>query len=676
MAKKKKQNQSKAKNIVEKNISPQPKGEQFPPYFTNHKLLYLKLFLISVLLYIVTVGHDFTQDDAIVLTANDYTKEGIKGIPKILKYDTFKGFFKVEGKDNLVEGGRYRPLTLIMFAIGYELWGDNPMPYHLMSILWYGLTVVLLFIVFLKLLQSRNNTGYMYFVAFVTALLFAIHPIHTEVVANIKGRDEILTLFFSLAAMWFSLRNEGEEESISNELLAGILFFLALMAKEMAVVFIPIVAISFFVFKRKTIAESLSKTVPYIISFAAFFAIRSYVLETFTKEKAPPPTELMNNAFLKYADRTDNVLQIVDMETGEKFATIFYTLGLYIKLLIFPHPLTHDYYPRAIPIMQFSDPQVGLSILIYIALIGFGIWGVLKRNHIAYGVAFFLTSLFLVSNIPLSIGVNMAERFAFIPSIGFCFIAAVLLYQLCKKMNNGKKITEYIQFQPAMVILIIVFAAASYKTITRAMVWKDNYTLFTTDWSKYPNSAKMRNSMGGINSDNSQLEGTKGTPREIEMLNKSLEHSTAAIQIHPLYKGPYLIRGNTHFYLKQYDKAIADYQMVLKLDPDNVDAVNNLKIVQEAQKNDGYLQIEQEAISASQKGDHDTAIAKFSQLTQMLPTEAKYKFFLAMAYLEKGDPQTALIHAEQAKAINKDPNNTARIEDGITRIKSVIQGGQ
>jgi len=85
----------------------------------QNKKIYLILFIFTFLLYGNTLTHDFALDDAIVITDNDFTKKGIRGIPDILTNDTFTGFFGV--KKNLVSGGRYRPLSLVLFAIEYQL---------------------------------------------------------------------------------------------------------------------------------------------------------------------------------------------------------------------------------------------------------------------------------------------------------------------------------------------------------------------------------------------------------------------------------------------------------------------------------------------------------------------------------------------------------------------------
>ncbi|MBE0640560.1 MAG: tetratricopeptide repeat protein, partial [Bacteroidales bacterium] len=80
---------------------------------------------LAIVLYANTLPLDYALDDTLILTGNEFTKQGIRGIPEIMTNDAFTGFF---GKQkSLVAGGRYRPLSQVMFAIEYELFGFNPM---------------------------------------------------------------------------------------------------------------------------------------------------------------------------------------------------------------------------------------------------------------------------------------------------------------------------------------------------------------------------------------------------------------------------------------------------------------------------------------------------------------------------------------------------------------------
>lgn len=111
------------------------------------------LIVLSLLFYVNTLSNDFAVDDSIVIVKNEYVRKGLSGIPDILNKDTFRGFFKTEGKDKLVSGGRYRPLSLILFAFIYQFFGDAAWIYHLVNILLYTLLGVLLYKVLGRMLD-------------------------------------------------------------------------------------------------------------------------------------------------------------------------------------------------------------------------------------------------------------------------------------------------------------------------------------------------------------------------------------------------------------------------------------------------------------------------------------------------------------------------------------------
>ncbi len=117
---------------------------QSPSFFNNIMLQSGLIFAFAFLLYANTLTHGFVLDDAIVITDNMFTQQGIKGVGGILSNDTFFGFFKVEGKEALVTGGRYRPMTLVLFAILYQF-STGPFLFHFFTVLLFALTCVVLY---------------------------------------------------------------------------------------------------------------------------------------------------------------------------------------------------------------------------------------------------------------------------------------------------------------------------------------------------------------------------------------------------------------------------------------------------------------------------------------------------------------------------------------------------
>jgi protein O-mannosyl-transferase len=618
-------------------------------FWLNTRLQASILFITAFLLYANTLQHQYALDDAIVITQNMFTTEGVKGIGGILKYDTFYGFFKEEGKANLVAGGRYRPFTLIMFAIENQLFGQKPFIGHLFNVLWFAATCVLLYLLLLKLLNYYNadkkgeQTASNTFIAFAAALLFTVHPIHTEVVANIKGRDEIIALLGSLSAVWFSLKafeNQGTKYIVYS-VLTFVLSLIAVMSKENAITFVVIVPLIYWFFKKNNWIDNLKPLIPFALSAIAFIILRGAVIGyTFGSEQ----NEMLNNPYIKIVNN-----QYIPFETGEKMSTIIYTLGKYIGLLIFPYTLTHDYYPNHISIMPFGDPIVTLSLVLHIALLYFMVKNWQKRSLLSFSMAFYFITLSIVSNLVFPVGTHMAERFIFMPSVAFCLICALFFAKILRG-GTGK-------MQMAMGILLAVVALFSLKTITRNPVWKDDYTLFSSDVSTSENSAKVQCAVGGQQIDRAVKMEDK-TQRDIQ-LREAVEHLNRSIQIHPNYKEPYNLLGNAYTHLGEATNAVSAYKNALKIDPSFKVAQSNLNLVA---GNAQVQELKNLGLDAGKtKQDFDKAIGYFKQALALAPDDAQIYSYLGTCYGMKGDPKNAIDVLEKALKLREDKQDALNL---------------
>jgi len=633
---------------------------------TNRALHCAILFFLSCAIYVNTLGHDYALDDAIVITDNEYTVQGFGEMDKILSKDTFRGFFKEDGKDKLVSGGRYRPMTLLMFAVEYKMFGGKPWIGHLMNVLLYGLLCVVLYLVLLKLFLARGVREEAYFVAFAGALLFAAHPIHTEVVANIKGRDEIMTLLGSLGALLFALKS-FETKQIKWAIFAGLTFFIGLLSKENAITFLAVMPLAFFIFTKAKAEDILLQMAPIVVATVAFLAIRFSILGF---DLGDTSRELMNNPFLKLEGN-----RYVDFTFMEKMARVFYTLIDYVKLQIFPHPLTHDYYPLQVDVRSFANPKALFSLLFHF---GIGIYALMrlpKKDPIAFGILFYIATLSIVSNIFFPIGTNMGERFIFMPSVGFCLIVAVLLYRLSQKLSNRN-----IGLGIAMGVALL-FAGKSF---VRNMVWYDNLTLFTNDVKISTNSAKANIEAGGELVTRS-IEPQFASKKD-KMLKDAVVYLNKAIEIHPSYKNAHLLLGNAHNYLKQYDQSVKSYQNALALDPNYSEANNNLAITYQNAgrywgEEKGNLQKALQNLNAAYQmrpneyetlrllgvaygiaQDHAKAIDFFTKATKAKPSEAGAFYNLGSAYFNGGDQEKGAFYHNKAKQMN--PNIVQEMQQG------------
>jgi len=373
--------------------------------------------------------------------------------------------------------------------------------------------------------------------------------------------------------------------------------------------------------------------------------------------------ELMNNPFLTIENG-----RWVQLSLGDKMATIIYTLGKYAQLLIFPHPLTHDYYPRHVDIMSWGNWQVILSTLLYLGLGVIGLIGLLKKRLWSYGILYYLITLSVVSNIAFPVGTNMSERFLFMPSVGFCLLVTCLPFASFK----GKTILAKKQ-QLLLILGSIVLLLLSAKTIHRNFAWKNNFTLFTTDVQVSKNSAKLRNSAGGELTA-AAIKETNETKRTA-MLQEAIGHLNEAIKIHPTYKNAYLLLGNAHNYLKQFDPAIQAYDKALRLDPNYTDAFNNRAITYrdgglffgqqqgDLKKSIEYLTEAQKAlpndyetvfglgVAQGMSGNLAQAIALFSKSTELQPNSAGAWRNLGNAYMNAGDTIKGTAALQKAAAL-------------------------
>ncbi len=523
------------------------KTTYFPASFwRTHAIAALILMLAGFGLYAISLNFDYVLDDKIVYTDNDLVKKGFAGIGPIFSTESFQGYFG-EQKD-LVEGGRYRPLSLVTFAMEFALFGQKEWVSHLINVILYVLTGLLLFrVLFLFFPNKKEETDLidsLFSLPFIAALLFVLHPIHTEVVANVKGRDEILCLLGGLAAIYCLFRYYVQDKNGFLWFGIGVLsLLLALFGKENAITFVGVIPLSLYFFAKLDVKKLSISTAGLIGVFVVWFMIRSQVLG-FAFTSGTEVTDLMNNPFY-------------GMNVGEKFATIFHTLGLYVKLLFFPHPLTHDYYPYHIPIMQWSDWQVILSLIVNLAIVGVAIWGFLKKNVWGYASLFYLMTLSITSNLPFTIGTFMNERFVYISSVGVCIALAYLFHTvLTKKMAR-----------PIVMGLLGLYAIGFIvKTATRVPDWQSEYTLNEAAIKISKNSARANLFWGSALFKRYQAE----TDHEIRkpILAEATYHIDRALEINPRYGSAITMKSGTaaenYRYDKDLDKLLASFSQVLR----------------------------------------------------------------------------------------------------------------
>ncbi len=616
----------------------------------KHRLFIQPAIIVffSIVLYSNTLTHRYALDDSIVITENQFTKQGIKGIRDIFTNDSFTGFFKT--KKELVQGGRYRPLSIATFALEYQFFGEKPSVSHLINILLYSLTGLAIWIFLRTILKGTTNNVFSELLPLFAALLFIFHPVHTEVVANIKGRDEILALLFALIAMVLVIRY-AEAQKIYQLVLGSLSFFLALLSKENAITFLILIPAALILFKYPGLKKSILIIFSLSVTALIYFVIRTSVTGGL---KSSIPDELMNNPFL-YASH------------GQKAATIIFTLGVYLKLLVIPHPLTFDYYPYHIALRNWNL-LILLILFLYLGLLLISAYLISKArrqtvltNMLVFAMIFYLITLFLVSNIPFNMGIFMNERFIYFSSIAYCIIIAWFIITVGTKFRKQ----QFFRIACLSVILLLY----GYKTIDRNKAWKDNYTLFTTDVKISENSAKSNCSAGGIIYESSLP--VKDEQQKKQMLHAASVYLRKALNIHPRYVDAWQLLGNVSYEESEYLNALNCYLKVFEINPDDATTWQNTEVV--LNKYDSIdkkilickklLQIDPDRFSINYmvgnlygkyKGDMAQAIIYLSRAYRVNPRSYEVCKDLGVAYGMSGDLPASIKWFNRAMEINPD----------------------
>ncbi|MBS1612954.1 MAG: hypothetical protein JST49_09050, partial [Bacteroidetes bacterium] len=291
-------------------------------------------------------------------------------------------------------------------------------------------------------------------------------------------------------------------------------------------------------------------TVALLIPAAVFLALRSaYTQSSIITDSSP---EILNNPFVPPYN-----------EFAIRWGTTIYTFLRYYWMMIFPHPLTHDYYFNQVPYYKLSDGMAIFSLLATVGLVVYALVKLRSKDLVSFGILFFFITFSVASNVLFTVGVLMNERFIYMSSLGFCIILA---YFIVRYIKNPKGI---------LTVLIVLLSLYSVRTYTRNFDWKDSFTLFRRDVKYSPNSAKIQTSVGGDLTKAAQsnislfrdsgmirtILADLGTPADeitrIEampdsmisktLFDSSIVHLNAAVTIYPGHSNAWLMLGNAYY---------------------------------------------------------------------------------------------------------------------------------
>jgi protein O-mannosyl-transferase len=499
---------------------------------------------VALILYINTLGHQFALDDYSLIIENKSTQKGFAGIGEILK--TSYRFGYVMSEDEL-----YRPLSKVIFAIQWQLSPNNPFPGHLTNVLLYALTGFILMLVLRKYFQSVT-------LAFIASLLFIAHPIHTEVVANIKSLDEILSLLFNLLTLNF-IFNYSKTRSTSQLVFTFISFFLAMLSKESSVTFLAVFIAAWYFFVKADWKLFIKAGGAALGAFILFMLIRSSIVGGVVSLKPSAADNLIMSA----------------PDAAHRFATAVSIFGLYIQKLIFPHPLVFDYSFNQLPVVGMGDWQFLLTIVILLAVTILAFKNISKKPVWVFGFISFLAVASVASNIIIIIGTSMGERLMYAPSLGFCIMIAGFISKAGFSDDALIAKDHFISNKRIYIPLSIVIVLFSIRTITRNPVWKSNYNLYSNDVLLSPNSTRTHYYLGNLLIKEEMLSGKTPTQKD-SILKKGISELEKSVAIYPGFTDAWNQMGVAYWRLKNFDKAKSSYEQALKANPNDATVHNNI----------------------------------------------------------------------------------------------------
>lgn len=429
---------------------------------------------------------------------------------------------------------------------------------HFNNIWTFALGCILLYLVFSRYFFRGNQD-----LAFLAALLFTMHPIHSEAIANVKSRDEIFSLIFISLTFFYSFRYI-ETKQVLNVFWACLTFLLALLSKEYAILLLFLVPLSIYFFTEndfdfKTFFKTVEFRQTFLIGLAFVFCafMMTYLKRDFDMHALPgakpirsfwlfPFLYILVGIYLLGANKKNNFLKLVSwlffvtlfyiamrwmavklkpgvpdteilnnpylLATGEeRFCTKTYVLLKYLILQLFPHPLSSDYSFNSILYRHFNSWDFILSLVVHISLVVAAVYYTLKKHVLGFAFMTYILFGLLIANILMDIGATMGERLIFHSSIGFCIAAAFLIVTLLDKLSVVSLAAKQVTL--TMFVLVVGFLFG-IKTWERNFDWKNDVTLFLKDVQTMPNSVLCLGNAGARYVDLSGTRDILGTKLE------------------------------------------------------------------------------------------------------------------------------------------------------------------
>jgi tetratricopeptide (TPR) repeat protein len=595
--------------------------------------------LAAILVYLNSLGNGFAYDDVWVIRDRDVVQD-IGQIWRIVSMEYWPQIF---------QSGLYRPITLLSFAIDWALWGGNPFGFHLLNVLLHAAASGLAFVFLTRFFPWWG--------ALAGGLVFAVHPVHTEVVANIVGRGELLAAIGILwAALVYTRAVRGRGLTAATILAIAALYALAGFSKEGGIVLpglllvtdLPLLARrqlgSFRDYARTRVPLLAVLTVVLGLLLAARWAVLGAAVENI-----PDPVFAIDHSF------------------PTRFFTMARVWPRYLELLMVPVQLSADYGP-AIILPVKSITILGLAGLLAVIALGTTAVVLFRRApEFAMALAWFAVGIAPVSNLIFVAEIILAERTLYTPSIAFSVIAALLVVKARPALRRW-----------VVAAVVLWIAGFSVVTVRRNPVWYSTDTVFEELRRSHPESVRLLFGVATQLMRNGQWEEARVWFRR-------------AIEVWPHY-GPFLVEYGFYLYqrgeYREADEMVSSavayeprqrdwnrFLIAIRVRAEDWEAA--LEAVRAARHNlgsDGFFYL-MEAESLAQLGRYPEALEAQEAAVRIYLEDSTWETRLVLALLRAaaGDTATALSDLRWAReAQDAHPEVADSLEAAWTGVRCVL----
>ncbi len=616
------------------------------------------ILLFTFIVYYPVLKCGFTSwDDPLYVTENP-----------LIRNFSFENILRIFSFRESV-AANYHPLTILSLAIDYHFAKLNPATYHFINLLFHLFNTLLVYIFIYKLSKGKM------FGALLSALIFAIHPMHVESVAWVSERKDVLYTFFFLLSMIFYLKYK-ESQKIRLLIFTFLLFLFSVLSKAMAVV-LPVVLILIDYYEgRKLSIKNLAEKVPFFVISLIF-------------------------GFLAIGIQSKESIASYETFTfTQRIGFGFFGFFMYIWKLLLPLNLSTFYpYPTlgkeiAYPASIYIPAAIGFLILMAACFILVRKYEKLKP--LAFGIAFYLTTVIFVLQF-ISVGqVIMADRYSYVSYIGLLFPLGIYLHNFRESKPVLKNILP--------VFILIVALIFSYISRERIRVWENTDTLWTSVINKYPyppwkieiayvgrgryfaeknelekaladfntllsmktKNAAVYNNLGNIYGVKGQAFQNSGdTLNAGQAFGKSLDYYSTALSLDSTGStSTYVNRATAYIFMKEYKLAAEDFNRAIIQDPGNnslvekrayayfmsgnwTQAVTDYNYLLSVSPGRTYM-FQYRGTALMNNGKYREAINDFNITIQREPQNAQAYYNLSVCYGKLNDQQNAKSFLEKA----------------------------